>query len=199
MIVGNKVRIHDTKTERTGTVIQINGDDVLVGVGEPHYFNYEEKTFPRRQLSVLTELSMEDFDKWVNENLPTVYERAKEVFAKMLPDVTLNFRPHTRMSDGCIEAYGMGITLDPCIVEIRSIGRIREIGGYTVSRWHYDSGDYNTPPESDQEELGQFSHANSAIFRFAEAVFGEKVSGWFYAQADNEYAQSLIEEKQWIQ
>jgi hypothetical protein len=189
MQIGDKVQfqIEGKKYKSHGTVININGDEVLVGVGEKHYFNYEERLFPRHDLYVFHELSYEDFDNWVDENFPNVYELAKEVFAKMLPEVVLKYHPH-ESSDASIEADGYGITLDPCVMEVRSIGRVKQIGGYSVSRWFRSGGSYMEPPEVDQDELGEYSSSHSAVCRFAEAVFGEKIRGYFDAKAEEEYA-----------
>lgn len=189
MQIGDKVQfqIKDKKYKSHGTIISINGDDILVGVGEKHYFNYEERVFPRHDLYVFQEMSFEDFDIWVEENLPKVYELAKEVFAKMLPEVVLKYHPH-ESSDASIEADGYGITLDPCIMEVRSIGRVKQISGYSVSRWFSTGGSYMEPPDVDQDEMGQYSASYSAVCKFAEAVFGEKVRAYFDAKAEDQYA-----------
>jgi len=189
MQIGAKVQfqIEGKNYKSNGTVININNDDILVGVGEKHYFNYEERVFPRYKLYVFQELSYEDFDNWVDENFPKVYELAKEVFAKMLPEVVLTHES----SDASIKAGGYGITLDPCIMEVRSIGRVKQIGGYSVSRWVGTCGSYMEPPDVDQDEMGQYSDSYSAVCKFAEAVFGEKIRGYFDAKdakAEDEYA-----------
>lgn len=189
MQIGDKVKfqLEDRQYLSHGTVISINHDNVLVGVGEKHYFNYEERVFPRHDLYVFHSLSQDDFDNWVDENFPKLYEFAKEVFAKMLPDVSLKYHTHGP-NDASIEADYYGITLDPCIMEVRSIGRIKEICGYSVSAWTSSAGSRWEPPDVDNVELGQYRDHYNAVRGFAEAVFGEKVRAYFDAKAEDEYA-----------
>lgn len=169
MKIGDKVRfqLSDKKYESRGTVLKINEDNVLVGVGEPHYFNYEERELPRRMLKVFYQMSDEDFEQFHADMLSTVHGFAKHVFQEMLPGVAVDIQ------DGIINADGF--TLEPCIVEVRSISTIREVAGWSVSAWSYSHGDRDTPPDVDQISLGEFVSYYSAVIRLAEAVFGEKV------------------------
>lgn len=171
MQIGDKVRFQpeNSKHSREATVILIEGNNLFVGVGEKHYFNYKEMWIPRSEATLYIPLSDEDYEKFMADNMPKVYEFAKEVFAKMLPDVQLIYRERSRHGDASIEADGYGVTLDPCVMEVKSIGRIKQIGGYTVTGWHSTGGNYMEPPDIDDVPFGEFSHSG---FRCATVCRG---------------------------
>jgi hypothetical protein len=107
-----------------------------------------------------------------------VFELAKNVFEKHLPDVTIQFHPESD-NDPCISSDDYGVTLDPCMVQVlKRIGseKLHKVPGYSVSVWSQYEGDMCVPPDVDQNEIASYSNAYDAIKKFAEIIFAMKLA-----------------------
>jgi hypothetical protein len=190
MKVGDKckVRVPESKHDRMGTVLGIDGDNILVGVGQPHYFNYTEQIFNRRQVIRYVELSQEEADRIHAEQLPKMVELARKTFAELLPGEDII------EIDGGIAAYCNSVTIEPVIMERSTISAIYQDAGWAVTAWKMIPATRYEPDDVVDFPKGEFASYTSAVLQLAETVFGLKVQDYWNHLSDQAYAESMKEE-----
>jgi len=195
--IGQKVKIQeDRRHERTGTVLEIVGDKVMVGVGEPHYFNYEKRMFSPTQLYNFNQLSDSDARIVWESAFPKAFDYAKKLFASFLPNSVLEFIE----SDLMIQDKYTGICLSGEIIEQRSIGSVTEIAGYSVSASvvvpgcrTMSNGDPGYPDDVDIVELGTYNNYQNAVIGMMKEVFAANIEEDLQRESEQALAQSYMD------
>jgi len=194
--IGQKVKIQeDRRHERTGTVLEIVGDKVMVGVGEPHYFNYEKRLISPVRLYNFNQISDDDARIVWQSEFPKAFDYAKEMFARFLPNNFLEFNE----SDLMIQDKTTGICLSGEIVERRSIGSVTEIAGYSVSGEIFvpgcrtmPNGDPGYPDDVDIVELGTYNNYRHAVIGMMKEVFASNIESELQRESEEALARSYM-------
>lgn len=195
--IGQKVRFKQKTYERTGTVLEVVEDKVMVGVGEPHYFTYKEQLFSPNELYVFHELSDEDAHVFWSGDFPRAFEYAKKIFSQFCPDSVLEFDEN----DLIIRDTRTGIYLGGVIMEKRTIGSIIEFAGYGVFAETLipgcrtmPNGDPGYPDEVDVIDLGTYNTYSAAVIGMAKEVFAANIEIFLEREHEEMMAQSYAED-----
>lgn len=181
-----KVRVKDTVNYswRHGTLI--NADTLLCGVGETHYFNYEQRTFISSDVKEFIPLDEEVAEATHKKELQAAFVMAEEAFAALIPDAKV------KIEDNCLSC--MGVTLDPVIHEKETISRFVEFAAWQVNLWKHYPASRCEPDSYVDCPVGEPTNYQHAVRIFVETVFKVKCDGYWDAKADEAYARSLVEE-----
>ena len=181
----------------------------MVGIGEPHYFNYEEKeVYPHLVLRFIP-LTEEAAKAKHDAELPLAFAMVQAALAELLPGVTAEIKTldvkrsikiwratfirHRRsssirfLSGGSISAFG--ITLDPVVYETPLIGAVQETVGWQVTEWKYYRATHQPeewPEEWVDSPVGEPAHYVIAVQRFIEAIFKAKANSYWNRLAEDE-------------
>jgi hypothetical protein len=166
---------------------QVGLDTYDVGIGEPHYFNYEVITVNKTEIYPYERLSDEDLEKSASEQLPQVIEQLGKALTEILPG---EYFLHANVKDNVIPLYHGAITIEPCIYEQRRIGSFKEVPGWSVTHWTNTAATRDEPENTDECTLGSFPHYGDAIKLAIESVFKCKSDDYWNAQADAALAQA---------
>jgi hypothetical protein len=162
-----------------------DGDVVYkVGIGEPHYFNYEEKEVYPHSVKRFIPLSEEDATAKHQAELPQAFALAEAALAELLPGETI------KVSDGSILGYNGGVTLDPVVYDAQRIVAVQETAGWQVHVVHYHYATRHQPEEYEPVMIGGASDWRSAVRLFIETIFSQKAHGYWEHLADNAMAQA---------
>ena len=146
-----------------------------VGVGEPHYFNYEVREFHESDVQRFEPLSDEAAQAKHDAELPLAFDMVQKALAELIPG------EKAELQDGSISAYGGAVTLDPVVYETKRIGVVQETAGWQVTTWKEYPGGYWTPPEYVDAPVGEPTQYGQAVQRFVETVFKIKADGYWDA------------------
>ena len=195
--IGNKVIVKtENGSERRGTILALgHNQDVKIGVGEPHYYNYHEKWFASNKVLAFHELPYEEAEKTWQTELPHAFEYAKKVFAKSLPDSILEF-------DGeMIRDNRSGFYITGVIIERRTIGSVMEIAGYGVFAEQvvpgirtFSNGDPGYPDDVECVEFGTHSTYQSAVIVMVKEVFASNLQASIEFESEQELAKLYMDD-----
>jgi len=161
----------------------VNHETILnIGVGEKHYFNYKEEEFSSHSVKRFEELPQEQADMLHAEQLPLALAMAEKALATLLPEEKLEVK------DGYIFGYGGSVTLDPVVYEVQTIGAVREVAGWCVTKWKRYPATRVQPEEVLDDPVGQFPNYGQAVQKFIEVIFAMKSADYWQAQADDALA-----------
>lgn len=165
-----------------------DGDTVYkVGIGEPHYFNYEEDEVYPQFVKRFIPLAEEDATAKHQAELPQAFALAEAALAELLPGETI------KVEDGSILGYNGGVTLDPVVYETPRIGAVQETAGWQVHVVHYHYATRHQPEEYEPVEVGTASDWRAAVALFIETIFKQKAHGYWEHLADDAMAQAWAE------
>jgi hypothetical protein len=175
---------------RRGTVLGLRSPDrkneptiIRVGVGEPHYFNYEEKDFTSG-VKRLQEQTDEAHVTNLERDLPIGLELAKEAAAVLLPGETITLK----VSDQTISGYHGAVTIDPVQYEQETIGAFIERTGYQVTVWKQYPATRHQPEEYVDAPVGTYPNIGQAVQVFLETIFKLKAEDYWQHKADEAQA-----------
>lgn len=100
--------------------------------------------------------------------------------------------------DGVISAYGGSVTMELCIYEISSIGAFREVVGWNVIGWEHIRATRWEPDDMLDSDLGHYRTYREAVHRMVDVIFKMKAEDYWRSKADNAYAESVLEEEDWM-
>ena len=181
--------ISQRRIECPGSVT--DGDTVcMVGIGEKHYFNYEEKEVYPHSVKRFIPLAEEEARAKHTQELPLVFAMVQAALAELLPGVTAELK-ESRLDIGSISCFG--ITLDPVVYETPRIGAMQETAGWQVTDWKYYHATRHQPEEWVDSPVGEPTHYVPAVQRFIEAIFKAKANSYWEHLADDAAAQSWAE------
>lgn len=184
MKINSKVKVKIHGNWRSGTLLEVVGQDYKVGIGEPHYFNYEEKVFSSNEVKEYVELPEETADKIHAEQLPLVLAMAQEALAALIPNTKVE------VIDGSLSSCGL--TLDPVVYEKETIGKFIEYAGWQVTFWKYYSATRVQPDEYVDCPIEEPLPWNLAVQLFVRSIFNANAQAYWDAKSDEAYANQEI-------
>jgi len=195
-----KVRVRD-KDWRQGKLIKVlpqglNEEKYLCGVGEPHYFNYEERPFDRFDVKQYVELPEEQALATHLQEAQLAFALVQEAVAKLMPDEKVEL-VQTNAASGNVEisivGYYGGVTLDPVIYEQETIGQVVERAAWQVTTWHSYPDTRTEPGGVDDCPIGTPTNYAQAAVLFVETLFKLKANDYWQNKADEAAAQAWAE------
>lgn len=185
MKVGDSVKVHDTRTGgdgklewQAGQILEINPPSpfVIVGVGEPHWFNYFKKEYTTDRIRRFERIENPDdaIKAMVSASMLAFKDSLHNALIELLPGVSGAFG-----DDGTVSLYHGSVTIQPCIMEVRCIGVDREVCGWSVSGWTSYPDTRHEPGGVDENSLGEFRHYGDAIKAAIKAVFERKLNDYY--------------------
>lgn len=175
--------LSERKIECPGSVT--DGDTVYtVGIGEPHYFNYEEEEVYPQFVKRFIPLSEEDAKAKHDAELMPAYQMAQAALFALIPGETI------KVVEGSIHAFNGGVTLDPVVYETPRIGAVQETAGWQVHVVHYHYATRNQPEEYEPVEVETARDYRAAVRLFVETIFKQKADGYWDHLADEAMAQA---------
>jgi hypothetical protein len=172
---------------RKGKVLGLGPNEVKVGVGEPHYFNYHEKEFARHEVTRFVPADDAEVEKAHESQLKEIVAYLEKALDRVLPGEKFHVR------DGVVWGACESVSIEPVVVETKRIGETREVAGWSVGIVTYSAGTRWEPPDCDVNEVGEFSSWRQAAGKFIESVFQLRLADTDQAIADDEYAKSFEE------
>jgi hypothetical protein len=181
---GCKVKLRVKDQWRHGTLL--NKDNLLCGLGEPHYFNYEERHYDRSDIKEFVPLDEEVAEATHQKELQSAFVMAQEAFADLMPNEKVEIK------DNCLSC--MGVTLDPVIHEKETIARFVEVAAWQVNIWKHHPATRWEPEDYSDCPVGSPTNYQCAVQLFVLTVFKLKADCYWDAKADEAFARSLAEE-----
>lgn len=182
-----KVKVNDLW--RKGTLInKINQDTILVGVGEPYYFNYEERTFESHEVKELRQLS--------DEEAVTIHQRELHEAKALLDNALHHLLPGetVEIKDGSIY-WNQCLTLDPVVYERESLTCFIETAGWQLNLWKHHPATYHHPEEIEDAPIGDPAPYGHLVQRFIENIFKINASAYFDAVAEEALAKQMANDE----
>lgn len=165
-----------------------DGDTVyMVGIGETHYFNYEEREVYPQHVKRFIPLSEEDATAKHQAELMPAYQMAQAALFALMPGETIEVK------DRSILGFHGGVTLDPVVYETLRIGAVQETAGWQVHVVHYHYATRNQPEEYEPVEVGTASDWRTAVRLFIETIFKQKANSYWEHLADETMATAWAE------
>jgi hypothetical protein len=185
MKAGDPILIEVDGKWRRGSFLADHGGAVyMVGIGEPHYFNYEKRKVANTQVKRFIPLTDEDAAATHQAELPQAFAMVEAALKALLPDEKVEIK------DGSILAYHGGVTLDPVVYETSRIGAVQETAGWQVHVVHYHYATMDQPEEYELVEVGAASRLAAAVLLFIETIFKQKAHCYWERLGEEEMAQS---------
>ena len=195
MKINSKLKVWDGIKHcwRFGTLLEIDDrSHYKIGIGEPHYFNYEEQWLSQSEFeNVAKEFVLLDEEKAAQihaQELPLALTMAQEAIAALLPGEKVE------VIDGSLSAMGGALTLDPVTYEQETIGQFIERAGWQVTAWKYYHATREQPDEMVDSPIEEPKPYGAAVVLFVRQLFNMKASCYFEAKADEELAKMFEEE-----
>ena len=196
MQAGQSVKIN------TGAKTPLNGEDYWetakflgwwnqadqiceVQIGEPEKVGYRvihiHRHFVRefRQLEIDENGECPAINEMVQRDIPKISESLTNALAKLLPNT-----PFAIESNTVVVAYNGSLTMEPVIVETRSIGAFIESPGWSVTVWRQHPATRNQPEDVSDCVVGKYTHYGQAVQKFIETLFLMQSEDYWDNQAD---------------
>lgn len=178
-----------TNGEKVKVLLKINDEDRWVtrifqgytidgAVGVILNSNCQPEYFPKVKVKKFIELSEEDEQKAINQDIPRGLELIQQALNVLIPGQVVE------RIDNEIFGYGKSLSLEPAIFEQKAIGRIREIPGYRVTIWHETRATRMNPSEMVDESVGVYPTIDEACRQFVNTLFSMNSSDYWENQAE---------------
>jgi hypothetical protein len=184
MKTGDLVKAKVEGKWKSGKVLKASGDAWKVGIGEPHYFNYEERDFLPGELKRHQPQTDEAHNANLERDLPIGLALAQEAFAALLPGEVVTFKD----ADNTLSGYHGAVTIDPVQFDQETIGAFIERTGYQVTEWKYHHATRTQPEEYVDAPVGTFPTIGAAVQEFVKTVFALKSRDYWDHKADEAQA-----------
>ena len=169
---------------RKGTVLEVAPNGALrVGIGEPHYFNYEAGWCHASDVKRYEPIT-EDKEAANAALASEVLEAANAALADLLPTET------AELKEGIVSAYYGSVTLEPCVYEQETIGAVREVAGWSVTVWRRRPATRHQPEDISDSPQGSFPNYAQAIQKFVSTIFACKAEDYWNHKADEAMAEA---------
>lgn len=175
MKVNDLVQIPNKKI---GKVLKIDNDDVLVGIGEKFYFNYEEVNFHKNELKRFYPVSEEEQEKAHQILVTEGFDLVQKLMKEMLPSETIT------VDENSINGYN--VSMSSTIMEAPRIGAIQEFFAYSISIWRTIPQTRHEPEAIDEIEVGTYRSLSEAATVFACTILKLKCQDYFESQIPEE-------------
>ena len=162
MKVGDSVIYHreNSAYNSYGTITEFLDNDMVKIEGR--YGSVE--IVSRYTCKLFHAIDQDELDKAHADMMPKVVEMVQELFEKFLPGYKFEVKDDAIVCEN--------ISLDPCVVHRKSIGRVSEIPGWSVNIEVWDNGSRWEPPSSDCITVGEWDRYHVAAVEFVKTVFG---------------------------
>lgn len=177
------IRSGNGKSWSKGKVLEVSGNGIRVGIGEPHQVGYESGWCERRDVKRYEPLT-EDKSADHEALIPTVLEAANQALADLLPTEV------AELKDGIVSAYYGAVTLEPIVYDQETIGAVQERGGWSVTVWRKFPATRHSPEEMSDSAIGSFPNYAAAVRKFVETVFACKAEDYYQHKADEAMAEA---------
>lgn len=138
-------------------------------------------------------LPMEQLDAFGKQHIKELFELIQRAAAELLNPswkVTVSLNEE----DYIINIMDGEITVQPEVIESRSILGFRECAGWGVSRWRPTLGNRYEPPDVEEINAGQARDKFSAASLAISTIFMGHAENFFQFESDNEYASAFDDE-----
>jgi hypothetical protein len=174
MKTGDKVKVLDNGEWKDGRLLNKTETSwYVVGIGEPHYFNYKKVYVNASEVKQFVEASPAQH---ANE-LPVLFQNVQETLASLLPDEKVEIK------DGSVVGYHGAVTLDPAIIETQTIGRFVERAVWQVSIWKVHPATRHEPEDVSDCPVGKPTGIHGASQLFVETIFKLKLEDYLNNKA----------------
>jgi hypothetical protein len=176
---------------RAGTILDVQAQEsgqmrYLVGVGERHYFNYEERWFLHHNVKEYVELPEGAAETIHAEQLQLALALTQEAIAALIPGTEV------KVVDGSLSCCGL--TMDPVVYDHETIGQFREAAAWQVNFWKHYSATRTEPEDCVDCPIEGPLHWNLAVQLFVRSIFIAKADAYWDAKADEAMAKQFEEE-----
>lgn len=159
------VRVCVNNQQRDGKILSRNADKVLVGIGEPHYFNYEEKEFSLDEIKRFYPISVDATANASKILLSEGFEHIKKLLQNLLPSEV------AEVKDDTIVGYHGSVTLETVIMEVARIGGIQEVAGFQVTIWRSHPATFHEPEYVSDYVVDVYRSLPEAASVFVQTIF----------------------------
>lgn len=176
-----KVKVKFDDRWHQGTLL--NAETLLVGVGEPYYFNYEKRTFEPHEVKEYVELEETVAEKTHAEQLLLAFEMAKEALNKLMPTAQV------KIKEGSLECGSL--TMDPVVHDVQTIGKFIEVPAWQVTAWEYHYATHWQPEECYDCPIEEPLPYPEAVKLFVKCVLLANADDYWQAKTDDEWAKNM--------
>lgn len=170
MRTGDKVVVKIRDLWNRGTIVECRPDDMyMVGVGEPHYFNYSVMEFHASNIKRFVELPEEEEAAKCKTELAQAWELVRQLMGKFLPDETVEIK------DDAIYSAKWGVALESVVYETSTIGVVTEVFSWQVNVACYTHATRDQPEHWDVVDVAPPSNWSGAAEVFIETIFHRKL------------------------
>lgn len=153
--------------------------------------NNELHVCPISSIKKFASLPEETFKKEVQEKLPVLLKKINDALNHLLrPSLMLKFSPTTHyannncyLNEDTITTSDERVIVEPEIIQIKSMGLIREVTGWTVKEVIYNYGSFDEPDNYEQIKVGSYISVESAAANFIEIIFKQKSNDYWHQQS----------------
>lgn len=193
MKIGQKVKVdivrggEDIALWQPAKLLKITrGDNPICEVqfGEPDKVGYFVDNVPLRSVREFRELTWIDgecseINEMVERDVPNIVKSLTNALVKLLPD-----QPFAVESNTVIVAYNGSLTMEPVVIETRTIGAFVERPGWSVTVWRQHPATRNQPEDVSDCVVGQYLNYGQAVQKFIETLFLMLSEDYWNNQAD---------------
>jgi len=181
MNIGNPVRVVVDNKERTGTILSLKENTAIVGIGEPHYFNYQEKEVPINELKRYYPITAEAEENAKKILLTDGFEMTKDLLQAILPTEIAEIK------DDAISGYYDAVSLETVVTDAPRIGGIQEVTAYSVTIWKSHPATRYEPEDVSDHPVGTYRSLSEAVQVFVETIFKLKCKDYMQSKAEEEF------------
>lgn len=130
-----------------------------------------------------------DYDRPSDHVLKSMFDEIKLLLRHTMPDEVE--RVNLDLHGATITGYRDYVALSSTIIEVQTIGSIREVFGWQVSTFSHVPSTQWEPENYDENVIGEYRVNVEAVEAFVKQIFSMKIKDYFQAKFDSEMAESL--------
>lgn len=137
------------------------------------------------------ELSDEDLQKFAQENIQKLHDLTVRAMKSIFSE---DYCKEVKVKDNSLFLYSESISIDPCAVEVQSIGKFEEKPGWSVTIYKYWPGTQYEPPDVEDIFIDSSVSHTKAIYLALNQLYKLVSDDFWQTIDDEEYAR---QEEQW--
>ena len=166
MNAGDLVKVLHNDTWQEGNVVEDKGRNIKVTSD----INKFSKNFPRKNVKRFIKAKDEEVELFHKLNFGEIYNQIRLLLHKFFPDKKIEVTPeHVIVVDN--------FTISPCVVEVNSIGAVRELPGWNIDVSHYYDG-HDGLRDVDVCDLGKSRSSNGIVMLLMKGLFEQEVKSF---------------------
>lgn len=149
--------------------------------------------FPLDKIYELIQMPTEALDEFGRANIEELEKLIRSACQRLLREDQQPESITVDSTDSIINVLPE-LTVQPSIIEVKSIGAIAEVAGWSVLRWVRSTGNYDNPPDVDEVPVGEARNNIDTALIVANELFAISMNGFRDTYCDQKMAEEFKDE-----